>query len=80
VNTSEGLGRVATVVRWLASLIAVYYVTQGLYLNAIGSLKSYTAFTVAVLLVVGGWVLAWVIDGFAKPKDQQIREPNEPSA
>ncbi len=66
MNTTEGLLRLAKVIRWLGYLAAI--------LLMLGAVNESQASGMFALLAVGlgigiaGWVVAWIIEGFAKPK------------
>ena len=63
MNLSEGLRRMATVIRWLGYLIAAGCLIGAL--NAKG--QDYWAFLIAAAFFGGlGWVVAWIIEGFGK--------------
>lgn len=72
MNPTEGLMRIAKVVRWLGYLFGAVTAIFG----------AFTAFTggndapvvgamvvgLGVAFAVAGWMLAWIVEGFAKPK------------
>ena len=67
MNTSEGLMRIALVVRWIGYLIAA-----GLALVALtqfsSNADSVLMLGIAASFAAAGWALAWIIEGFAKSK------------
>ena len=71
MNAPEGLTRIATVIRWLGYLLAAYVIVAGVVTFPD---HEYSLTYLAVALLGGaaiggiGWVIGWVVDGFAKPK------------
>jgi hypothetical protein len=66
VNSSEGLARLAKVVRWLGYLLAIGFVATMAFAEP--QKMGWLVFLFAAVLAAAGWALAWVIEGFAKPK------------
>lgn len=68
---SEGLRRIAIVIRWAAYLIVV----GCLILTVFGAFgrggAQYAYLLVCVVYSIPALVLAWIIDGFAKPRPRQ---------
>ena len=63
MNASEGLKRIAQVIRWIGYFLAG--------LCVFGAVKdSNPGFLVIVGLIFGslGWAIGWIIDGFAEKK------------
>lgn len=67
MNTSEGLMRIALVVRWSGYLLAGSAVVMALTLFG-SSADSAVMLGIAVFIAGAGWALAWIIEGFAKTK------------
>ncbi len=65
VNTNEGLMRIAMVVRWAGYLIAAFLIVGGAIEGGSGW---WVAPVIGLGIGVVGWVIAWIIEGFAKPK------------
>ena len=64
MNASEGLKRIAQVIRWLGYFLAG--------LCVIGSINGSNAeFFLIIGAIFGslGWAIAWIIDGFAEKKN-----------
>lgn len=68
MNAPEGLQRIATVVRWLGYLVAGAGVAIAALLFRPSGEDMVVVLVVAALIAAAGWTLAWIIDGFAKPK------------
>ena len=78
MNTSEGLKRIAKVVRWtgivLASISSVIFLYEAI--SPVFSGGRFQSEVIGVVIITaalfyfGGKALGWVIDGFAKSKDQ----------
>lgn len=71
MNANEGLMRLALVVRWIGYLLAVGIVALAVAINY-GTGTDAETF-VRVGLIAGscagvGWIVSWIIEGFAKPK------------
>ena len=68
MNTAEGLTRIAKVVRWLGylSMFAIVFLA-----GAMGTFKSpewWVPLLMAAMAYGVTLTLAWIIEGFAKPK------------
>lgn len=69
MNAPEGLIRIAKVVRWLGySLVAAMLIGTAVSGRADDPVTWGVVIVVSAFFGVGGWVLAWIIEGFAKPK------------
>lgn len=68
MNATEGLRRIAAVVRWIGYLSGAVFIVAA----TTADLRSTTgsAILVGIGIAIGaiGWVVAWIIEGFAKPK------------
>ena len=76
MNASEGLRRIAKLVRWITSGFAAVILTGGIAMALFGDTGArlwVIAISVALSAVLhfGGRGLGWVIDGFAEPKAGQ---------
>jgi hypothetical protein len=71
---SEGFIRLAKVVRWAGYLISGFFLLVAAL--AAGVYPDKLDWTVALVLIPvlffagAGWILAWVIEGFAKPHEK----------
>ena len=65
MNASEGLKRIAQVIRWLG-----YFIAGLCMFFAIKESNSNSGLLIIVSVLFGtlGWAIAWVIDGFAEKK------------
>jgi hypothetical protein len=76
MNASEGLRRIAKLVRWIASGFAVMIFAGGVVL-AFSMEPSARLLVLAVSAAIGAAVhfggrgMGWVIDGFAEPKENK---------
>jgi hypothetical protein len=65
MNAGEGLKRIATVTRWAGYIFGGFFLVVAI----VGSgAESWVFLIPAALFATGGWVAAWIIEGFAKPK------------
>jgi hypothetical protein len=77
MNTSEGLLRLAKVVRWIGFGLATFLTLGAIVIAFFGESLSDRWQVVGISLIgavfwaVVGWALAWIIEGFAKPKPTQ---------
>ena len=62
---SEGLFRLAAAVRWIGYLIAGVLALAAVAATFKGP-SGFALFIPAALCASGGWMIAWVIEGFAK--------------
>lgn len=70
MNANEGLIRIAKVVRWLGySLAAAILIGTAVSGRADNQVTWGVSIALSAFFGVGGWVLAWIIEGFAKPKE-----------
>ena len=61
--------RIAMVVRWIGYLLGAGVVVLGFLIHRGLDVQAVIlTFAVAAFFVVAGWTLAWIIEGFAKPK------------
>lgn len=78
MNAAEGLMRIAQIVRWLGRIFGALFGLVGviaLFTDTSERVGLFFILIVAGIIVfVIGMVLAWVIDGFAKPS-----APDSPS-
>ena len=72
MNPHEGLTRIAQVIRWLGYGFAVVVVLGGFAIAATAGSETVVVGVASIVcgaLVAGaGWAIAWIIDGFAKPR------------
>jgi len=69
MNAPEGLRRIALVIRWVGCLIGIPIAVIAMF--GLGQGRNDEAgFFIAVgaLIAVMGWVMAWIVEGFAKRK------------
>lgn len=66
MNTSEGLTRIATVIRWTGYLLAIGFVIA--IAVAEPQKMGWFVFLFAAVPAAVGLAAAWIVDGFAKPK------------
>jgi hypothetical protein len=68
INVAEGLKRVATTIRWLGYLLGGGFLLIAVFTTG-GSGEEMAFFCfLAALVAAAGWVVAWIIEGFARPK------------
>lgn len=65
MNATEGLVRIAMVVRWVGYLVGMLWALLAIATAAKGGLYF---LILTALFAGGGWVVGWIIEGFAKPK------------
>lgn len=65
MSASEGLRRIASVIRWLGYLAAGVYVFAAVFIERDNFL---VMFGIAAGVAIVGKTLSWIIEGFAKPK------------
>jgi cell division protein FtsX len=63
MNASEGLKRIAQVIRWIGYFLAFLCVLGAINGSSPGFLLS-----VGAIFGLLGWAIAWIIDGFAEKK------------
>lgn len=72
MNASEGLMRIALVVRWIGYALATVLALGAIAAVVFGASDKWATAGIALLgaafWAVAGWALAWIIEGFAKPK------------
>ena len=69
MNSPEGLRRIALVIRWAGYLVGTPIAVIAMFRLGQGR-NDEAGFFIAIgaLIAVIGWVMAWIIEGFAKPK------------
>ena len=74
MNANEGLNRIAKVIRYLGYGIGACLIVLGAWAGATSDSPSkFEGFLIVwgsgVLCIGGGWITAWIIEGFAKAKE-----------
>ena len=79
MNTTEGLRRIAKVIRVAGVLFALPFVFKALVIRHSSELELvfWQSSMSALSIFVGCFVLAWIVDGFAKPKSAQQANGND---
>lgn len=71
MNTPEGIRRIATAIRWVGDGLGLLLALLG-FVSLIppsgDPVGSILVFILAALMIAGGRLLSWIINGFAAPK------------
>lgn len=82
MNASEGLKRIATVIRWIGLAIGLVMLAGFLWVASErdGREVAQVMFGVGgfAFFAGGSWAIGWIIDGFAVPRDK--KRGDEPAA
>jgi uncharacterized membrane protein HdeD (DUF308 family) len=86
MNTSEGIRRIATAIRWVGDVVGGLLIGVAAFGTIHGWVpgggENWTVLTLGLIfgvpLIVGGRLLSWIINGFAEPKSSPGHSPDHP--
>lgn len=71
MNSTEGIRRIATAIRWIGDGLGLLFAVLGivfLFEPRGDKTSAILVLILAALLIAGGRLLSWIINGFAEPK------------